>query len=163
MRYVGQAFELAVPFSETLRSMDAIEMAFREVYDRRYAHATDDPPEIVSFRLSAYGIVTKPRLPRQGVEEGRGSAADVRARGGLGGHFGAPHVRQAGHVGAPHVRQTAFNARFESTPVFARERLPIDAVVSGPALVEEAGTTTVVPPGFRAWPDRHDDLVLEVT
>ena len=26
----------------------------------------------------------------------------------------------------------------------------------------EPGTTTVVPPGFRAWPDAHGNLVLEV-
>jgi N-methylhydantoinase A len=137
MRYVGQAFELSVPFADDCRSMADVEAAFRDVYDRRYAHATDDPAEIVSFRLSAYGAVDKPRLPRR--ERATGSIAAAR-RG---------------------EREVAFDARFVSTPVFARDLLPVDAVVTGPALIEEEGTTTVVPPGFRAWPDQHGNLLLE--
>ncbi|MBI1735317.1 MAG: hydantoinase/oxoprolinase family protein [Candidatus Rokubacteria bacterium] len=136
MRYVGQAFELAVPFDEAFRSMDDVEAAFRSVYDRRYAHATEDPAEIVSFRLSAYGRVHKPRLPR-------------RERGG---------TLDGARLG---TRPVAFDARFADTPVYARDRLPLDVVVPGPALVDEAGSTTVVPPGFRAWPDAHGNLVLE--
>jgi N-methylhydantoinase A len=136
MRYVGQAFELAVPVDETVRSMADLEAAFRTVYDRRYAHATEEPAEIVSFRLSAYGAVQKPRLPRRAPG---GVLADARAA----------------------TRAVAFDARSVDTPVYARERLPVDAVVRGPALVEEAGSTTVVPPGFRAAADRHGNLVLE--
>ena len=55
----------------------------------------------------------------------------------------------------------AFDGVFSSTPVLARDGLAPEAVVVGPALVEEPGTTTVVPPGFRAWPDAHGNLVLE--
>ena len=137
MRYVGQAFELAVPLGDDARSMADVESAFRQVYDRRYAHATDDPAEIVSFRLSAYGAVDKPRLPR-------------RPRG-----TGSVHAARRGE------RNVAFDARFVSTPVFGRDLLPVDATVEGPALIEEEGTTTVVPPGFRAWPDEHGNLLLE--
>jgi N-methylhydantoinase A len=136
MRYVGQAFELAVPFDARFASIADVEAAFHAVYDRRYAHATDDPAEIVSFRLSAYGAVDKPRLPR-------------RAPGGA--------------VGGARVatRPVAFDARFVDTPVYARDRLPVDGMVHGPALVDEAGSTTVVPPDFRAWCDAHGNLVLE--
>ena len=36
-----------------------------------------------------------------------------------------------------------------------------EGVLTGPALVEEPGTTTVVPPGVRAAVDPHANLVLE--
>ena len=136
MRYVGQAFELAVPFDGAFRSMADVETAFRAVYDVRYAHATDDPAEIVSFRLSAYGEVQKPRLPRR---ERGGTLDDARRS----------------------TRPVAFDARFTDTPVYARDALPVDVMVRGPALIDEAGSTTVVPPGFRAWPDAHGNLLLE--
>jgi len=34
-------------------------------------------------------------------------------------------------------------------------------ILEGPALVEETGTTTVVPAGFRATVDAHANLLLE--
>src|SRR5438093_483973 len=64
MRYVGQAFELSVPFDRNLASMDDLEHAFYAAHERRYAHAVPDPVEIVSFRVSGYGLVQKPALPR---------------------------------------------------------------------------------------------------
>ena len=137
MRYVGQAFELSVPFGDALTSIADVERAFHRAHEARYSHAVEDPVEIVCFRLSAYGVVPKPRLPG-------------RPAGG-----GAP---EAARIGA---RDVAFDGVFTSTPVFARDRLVTEAAVTGPALVEEPGTTTVVPPGFRAWPDAHGNLVLE--
>jgi N-methylhydantoinase A len=117
--------------------MDDVERAFYAAHARRYAHAVEDPVEIVSFRLSAYGVVAKPRL------EGEGGSAAALADAITG------------------ERPVAFEGTFARTPVYARERLPVDAVLGGPALVEEAGTTTVVPPGFRAWADALGSLILE--
>jgi N-methylhydantoinase A len=55
----------------------------------------------------------------------------------------------------------AFDGRFVSTPIYLRDLLPVDAAIDGPALIEEDGTTTVVPPGFRASADAHGNLILE--
>jgi N-methylhydantoinase A len=46
-------------------------------------------------------------------------------------------------------------------PVWERERLPERARFAGPAIVEEFGATTVLPPGWRAEVDPHGNLVLE--
>ena len=137
MRYVGQAFELSVPFGDGVASIGDLERAFHRAHEARYSHAVEDPVEIVSFRLSAYGVVAKPRLP-----------------GGIVG-AGAPETART------ETRQVAFDGVFAPTAVYPRDRLAADAVVRGPALVEEPGTTTVVPPGFRAWRDMHGNLVLE--
>src|SRR2546421_1916328 len=56
MRYVGQAFELAVPFDAGLATMKDVDRAFYTAHEARYAHATADPVEIVSLRGSAYGV-----------------------------------------------------------------------------------------------------------
>jgi len=136
MRYVGQAFELSVPFDAGLAAMKDVDRAFYAAHEARYAHATADPVEIVSLRVSAYGVGAKPALPR---------------------------ARKDGSVPAARLGERAvlFDAVPTATAVYARDRLPSGAALEGPALIEEAGTTTVVPPGFRAGVDAHANLILE--
>ncbi len=136
MRYVGQAFELSVPFDAGLASMNDVDRAFYTAHEARYAHATADPVEIVSFRLSAYGVGAKPSLPRASA------AASVKAA-------------------RIEARSVLFDAVPVATAVYTRDLLPSGAALAGPALIEEVGTTTVVPPGFRATVDPHANLVLE--
>jgi N-methylhydantoinase A len=47
-------------------------------------------------------------------------------------------------------------------PVYERERLPPDATVEGPAIVEQADSATVLDPESRARQDRLGNLVIEV-
>ena len=136
MRYVGQAFELSVPFDASLAAMKDVDRAFYAAHEARYAHATADPVEIVSLRVSAYGLGAKPSLPR---------VTDV---GSL----------RAARIGE---RAVLFDAVSTPTALYARDRLPSGVTLDGPALIEEAGTTTVVPHGFRARVDAHANLVLE--
>ena len=137
MRYIGQAFELSVELPDNAGSMAEVEAAFRGLYERRYSHVTDEPSEIVCFRLAAFGVGAKPRLPEISAAGG----ALAQARGG--------------------ARQVAFNGAFMETSIYDRLKLPPEATLEGPALVEEPGTTTVIPPAFRTRADRHGNLILE--
>lgn len=136
MRYVGQAFELSVAFDPSLMTMKDVDRAFYAAHEARYVHATADPVEIVSLRVSGYGVGTTPALPRAPVNGSR-SAARVDER------------------------SVVFDATPIVTAVYARDRLPSDVALEGPALIEEAGTTTIVPPGFGARVDAHANLLLE--
>src|SRR5579875_3169955 len=134
MRYVGQAFELSVPVPEEASSMADIDAAFLAAYERRYAYAVAAPAEIVTFRLAAYGIIPKPVLPV---------------------------ARGVGAVAPSAEREIAFDGRLSATPVYDRGRLAAEARLDGPAVIEEPGTSTIVPPGFRAAVDGFGNLVLE--
>jgi N-methylhydantoinase A len=136
MRFIGQAFELSVPVPESALSMEDIDRAFLAAYERRYSYAAAGPAEIVTFRVSVYGIVEKPELPR------------VPARGSL----------QAAKTGE---RPVAFDGKFRPTGIYDRLLLPAGAEIAGPAIIDEAGSTTLVPPGFHATVDPHGTLVLE--
>ena len=50
--------------------------------------------------------------------------------------------------------------RSSTAIVYERERLPVDAPFEGPAIVEEEGATTVVPPGWRGHRDARGNLRL---
>jgi len=63
MRYVGQSFELHVPYGK-----DVVE-AFHAAHEARYGHALrDQPVEIVNVRLQAVGRVEKPVLEAEPAE-----------------------------------------------------------------------------------------------
>ncbi len=136
MRYVGQAFELPVPLPPDAQDMAAVDAAFHRAYERRYAFVTDDPAEIVAFRLTAFGTRAKPPLRAER----------------------APAATPAGARTA--VREVAFDGAFRPTPVYDRARLPADAALDGPALIDEPGATTLVPPGFAVRVDGTGNLVL---
>ena len=58
-------------------------------------------------------------------------------------------------------RPVRFDGAAHDCPVWERERLPADAELSGPCIVEEFGATTVVPPGWRGALDAHGNLRFE--
>ena len=137
MRFTGQAFELAVPVPLAPDSMAMVEDAFRAVYAARYGAAPQGMPEIVSYRIAALGGTAKPRLPQVDAT-GRSIAA---AREGF--------------------RTVIFSGRRIETSVLARDLLPPDRPLPGPAIIEEDGSCTVVPPGWTLRLLPQDVLVLE--
>ncbi len=137
MRFTGQAFELAVPVPLQPASIAEVEQAFRAVYAARYGAAPGGIAEIVSYRIAAFGTTAKPDLPRLDPA-GRSTAA---AREGF--------------------RTVRFGGRAVETSVFLRDLLPVDRPVPGPAIVEEDGSCTVVPPGWTLRLLPQDVLVLE--
>ena len=48
------------------------------------------------------------------------------------------------------------------TPVYDRDRLPADGRITGPAIIEQMDTTTVVPPKARLRQDRQGYLHMEL-
>ena len=48
------------------------------------------------------------------------------------------------------------------TPFYRRAHLPAGARLPGPAIVEEDGSTTVIPPGARGTVDPAGNLVLDL-
>ncbi len=136
MRYVGQAWELLVRVPDEADSMDALDEAFHRGHERRYGHRNESAVEIVNFRLTAVGATLKPSLPRPRTA---GSIAGARRT----------------------ERPVYFDGAFMASPVYERERLARGAQLSGPAIVEEMGATTVVPPAWTATMGTWGELILE--
>ena len=136
MRYVGQSWELLVRMPAGTDSMAALEEAFNQAHERRYGHRSDGPVEIVNFRLTGVGEIAKPSRARWSVE----GTLDDACRA---------------------TRSVYFDGAFLPVPVYQRDRLPGGVSFAGPAIVEEMGATTVVPPGWRGTVGQWGELVLE--
>lgn len=136
MRYLGQSWELEVDLPEGTDSVAAIEAAFEDIHDRRFGHKSGGASEIVNFRIAAIGRVDKPTLPAWTVQ-GPLSDAEVAQR------------------------EVYFDGAFVETPVYDRLKLPLETEIHGPAIIDESGSTTIVPPGWRAHVLGFGDLLLE--
>jgi N-methylhydantoinase A len=73
----------------------------------------------------------------------------------VGGAAGAPHSNKS--AGAPHSKQS-----WHDTPIYRREHLAIGATLTGPAIVEQLDTTTVIEPGDHARVDALGNLEITV-
>ena len=131
VRYVGQSYAVEVPFATPL-DLKALGRDFRKRHREIYGYATDEHWEMQSLRLRAL-VARDTRLGALPATEGVLEPTSV-----------APCWFEPS---APH-----------QTPRFDRDRLPSGARISGPAIVEDAWSTIVVPPGYTLGSDAMGHL-----
>ena len=137
MRYVRQAFELTVELPDGAREPEALRQVFLEAYARHFGRSDAAAEiEIVNLRTTAIGLTDHPVIPPVRESARRLDGAAIGRR---------PMIT---------------GGRSSTATVYERERLPIDAVFEGPAIVEEDGATTVVPPGWHGHRDLRGNLRL---
>ncbi|MBM3600898.1 MAG: hydantoinase/oxoprolinase family protein [Alphaproteobacteria bacterium] len=134
MRYLGQSWDLPVDLPAGLGSIAAIEELFHARHLERFGYRGRNPVEIVSFRLAAIGRVDQPAAVANG-------AAPAAA--------------------APAHRPVRFDGRTVRASVHERERLMPGQRIAGPAIIEEMGAVTVVPPGWSCRQGSSGELLIE--
>jgi N-methylhydantoinase A len=131
VRYVGQSFEIDVPFTRRL------EAQFHAAHRERYGYADKSrATEVVSLRVRAIGVTEKPQLKR--VPSGKTDQC-------------APD----------HDAKVYLTGRASRVPVYSRERLRPGASVRGPAIVAEYSSTTLIPSGWTAEVDPWLNLIIK--
>jgi len=59
-------------------------------------------------------------------------------------------------------RRVWFSDGWHDTPIYTRDRLPMDAAFTGPAILEQLDCTTVVEPGDKVRQDKLGNLLITV-
>ncbi len=139
MRYVGQSYELTIPTPGRFDAGSAAALLerFHAEHDRAYGFsAPAEPAECVSLRLTSIGHIAKPPLRTLAPAAGEPAAKAHRP----------VYFAEAGG--------------FVDCPVYDRYALGAGAFLSGPAIVEEFDSTTVVHPGYGATADTYGNLVI---
>jgi N-methylhydantoinase A len=136
MRYAGQSFELSVPVTDAHTDADAIIRSFTEIYTARYGAPSHAVVEIVSYRVAAWAMTDKPELPRLN-DKGRSL--------------------EGAKVG---TRDVVFDGKTIRLDLLDRGSLPLNRSIAGPVLIEESGTSTIVPGGWSATLEPFGCLVL---
>jgi N-methylhydantoinase A len=134
LRYAGQNYEINVPVERT-DDPTSLRRRFEERHQALYAYTAGETVELVNCRLSA--VVSTPPIP--------------------------VHCAPAPQVAAPIERRRVFlDGGWTEMPVYLRSALAARQGVTGPALIEEDGTSTFLGPGEKAALDSAGLLIVEV-
>jgi N-methylhydantoinase A len=132
MRYVGQSWELSVRVPKTVSSTQELGKVFESAYRRRYEHVHELPIECVEMRVTVIG-------PVEGAVDSLGTEIPTH-----------PVKRN---------REVYFDGAYYETQIY--DRNAVHGSVIGPALIEEDGALTVVPPGWRLEVGQARELRLQ--
>lgn len=144
-RYVGQGYELRLPLPKSAiaaEELDSVLGRFHKLHQQEYGHHfVSSPIELVNLRVTAIG-----ELPKIGVPEKPGgkSLDDAQVR----------------------IDKTIFRDGMDlksfDTTFYDRSRLPPDQKFSGPAIILQTDSTTVIPPGCTAELQTTGCLVIRL-
>jgi N-methylhydantoinase A len=146
MRYRYQAHELNVPFPVdtadiTAADMTKIDAEFDNLYEQTYGPDSgyrEAGKEIVTYRVSASGIIGKPLIEKN---EGAGTSAARALKGRRNVFFGE-------------------SEGFVDTPIYDFRLMRPGFEIDGPAVIESTVTTIVVNPGDRSLMDEYRNVRL---
>ena len=141
LRYAHQGFEVTVEFEGgTVDSsgLDATIDNFHEEHQRLFGFSLEQPVEIVTLRVTAFGHLDSVNMAR------------------LSGDLCAPADALTGQ------RNVYFEdaGGFVPCDIFDRVRLAPDSTIDGPAILENVDSTVVIDPGWRASIDDYGNCIM---
>ncbi len=142
MQFVGQTHLINVALPSTVVSRAELQALFERAYFARFhVDLREIRANLVNLNTSVIGVRAPVNLSTL-IDPALRATTLEGARTG--------------------VRPVWFDGTFRETPIFSRERLPLDAVIEGPAILEQMDATTVLEPGNSAKSDADGNLVVEV-
>lgn len=142
-RYLGQGFELRAAMPEeplTKNNVQVVIDNFFDVHKQQYGHAFKDQiTEAITVRVVASADVQKLKLNK--LEAGGSKNPDYA------------------HL---YDRDTFFDdGQSMLTPRYDRDRLKAEDTLTGPAVVTQHNSTTIIPPGYSATVLEVGDILIE--
>jgi len=139
MRYHGQWRSLEVPVNRGPNALAEAVQTFHEQHEKEYAFRQDDQPvEVYQLQVIGIGRTPKPSF-RKATELIEDPGAPVAVRGVF--------FEEGG---------------WQPTPVYERADVPAGGRISGPAIISQLDSTTVVPPGARAEIDEWFNIRIHL-
>ena len=138
-RYLGQNFELAVPIEHGDLDLAEFRRRFETIHRREYGYVIEAGPiEVVTLRTRAVGLIEAPAP----------------------GHSRPPATMPPEAAGERPMFIDQ-DQGWQTVPVHHRPALAPGQVITGPAIIEEMSSTTVLLPEQRATVDAAANLVID--
>lgn len=146
MRYVGQAHEITVTLTTEETELQ-VAQRLHEKHQERYAYQRPEVEvEIVNVRCMAVALVKPPALQRLKKTKSNISGPDISGLETSGAVLGNKPVW--------------FGNQNVKTLLLKRAKLSAEQEFTGPAIVFQYDTTTVIPPMWEATVDEYGNLLL---
>ena len=147
MQFAGQTHLLSVPLESSKMKRADIQKAFEEVYHNRFrVRLPEIRAQIVNVNTSVTG--RRPEVDLAGLIDSSARAGSVTAAQTA----SRPVWFDGGGAGSG----------WQDTPVYAREKLPLDARLAGPAILEQMDTTILIEPHDSAISDDDGNIFVTV-
>lgn len=142
MQFVGQTHIINVPLPSSSVSRETLQELFDKAYFARFkVELPEIRANLVNLNTSVTGV--RPQIDLSKLIDPAGRAATLE------------EARRE-------IRPVWYGGRWHDTPVYAREKLPLDAVIEGPAILEQMDATTVLEPGDRARSDADGNIIIDI-
>ena len=142
MQFIGQTHLLNVPLPSREVTREQLQARFEEAYFARFkVKLPEIRANLVNLNTSVIGVRADLDLSTLIDPAGRAATLD-----------GALTDR----------RKVWFDGEWVETPDYSREKLPLDATIEGPAVLEQMDATTVIEPEDSAVSDADGNIVIEV-
>ncbi len=139
MQFIGQSHVVRVDLPDGRPSREDLRARFEAAYWERFrVELAEIRARIVNVNCSVVGVSEPVNLSALVDASGRKAVAEARDR-----------------------RVVVFEDGAMETPVYWRDHLPLDAVIEGPAVIEQMDTTVLIEPGWVARGDALGNLVVE--
>ncbi|TPJ82525.1 hydantoinase/oxoprolinase family protein [Mesorhizobium sp. B2-6-2] len=142
MQFVGQTHIINVPLPSSSVSRETLQLLFEKAYFARFkVELPEIRANLVNLNTSVTGVRPQIDLSRLIDPVGRAATLNEARR---------------------EIRPVWYSGRWHDTPVYAREKLPLDATIEGPAILEQMDATTVLEPGDRARSDADGNIIIDI-
>lgn len=142
MQFVGQTHIINVPLPSSSVTRATLQHLFEKAYFARFkVELPEIRANLVNLNTSVTGVRPAIDLSRLIDPAGRAATLEEARR---------------------EIRPVWYHGAWHDTPVFAREKLPIDAVIEGPAILEQMDATTVLEPVDRARSDADGNIIIDI-
>ena len=138
MRYIGQEYYVNIPVNPLL-DLKKMEKDFHKTYNDKYGHSQlNAPVEITNLRLAAFGLIDRPIDYSKNLD-----------------------IKKNNQINKKINRKVIFGNKKYSTNVINRNSIKIKDVLSGPIIIEEKSSTTVIPPKYLVTRDLMGNLIIK--
>ncbi len=134
MRYIGQSYEIIVPYSKD------IDKKFHDLHRTYYGYSRENIDiEIVNVRIRAYGITEKPYIQR--IEKGN------------------KKISKEAFLG---YTDMYINGSFKKVRVIQRDKLKAGNIIDSPSIIVEYSSTILIPEFARGFVDDFGNIILDI-
>ncbi|MER9683120.1 hydantoinase/oxoprolinase family protein [Mesorhizobium sp. M0184] len=142
MQFVGQTHIINVPLPSSAVTREGLQQLFEKAYFARFkVQLPEIRANLVNLNTSVTGVRPAIDLSRLIDPAGRAKTLEEARR---------------------EIRPVWYGGRRYDTPVYSREKLPLDATIEGPAILEQMDATTVLEPGDRARSDADGNIIIDI-
>ena len=142
MQFIGQTHILRIDLPNSNPDLDYLQKSFEKAYLNRFK------VKLSEIKANIVNVNT--------TVQGHKSPFDISLLNN------EPHKSWNLNEALLENRKVYFKDKFLNTPIYSRDKMPLEFEIKGPAIIEQMDTTTLIEPDDRVFGDNLGNMFIEV-